>query len=123
MKLQKRVSVSYRTKLRKKLVWQGKKLKKFLCTRKAKNSWTWRTQLELKLDNEKKTAEVIKTQKAEGAKLPKLKITRLNGMYQAWLPMEVNSADLAPVSKFTYLKELLKPKIRVSIDDLKTFLL
>lgn len=83
----------------------------------------------MKLDNEKKTTEVIKTQKAEGAKLPKLKITRLKGMYQAWLPLwnkfvtEVNSADLASVSKFTYLKELLKPKIRVSIDDLKAFLL
>ena len=50
-------------------------------------------------------------------------------MYQAWLPLwnkfvtEVNSTDLAPVSKFTNLKELLKPKIRVSIDDLKAYLL
>lgn len=83
----------------------------------------------MKLDSEKKTTKVIKTQKAEGAKLPRLKISRLKGMYQAWLPLwnkfvtEVNSADLAPVSKFTYLKELLKPKIRVSIDDLKVFLL
>ena len=87
-----------------------------------------RAQLELKLVYDKKAAEVNKTQNApskpEGAKLPKLTITKFNGTYEGWLPFwnkftaEVDSADLAPVSKFAYLKELVEPKVRVSIDGL-----
>ena len=87
-----------------------------------------RAQLELKLEYEKKTAEVIKSQKepskADNAKLPKLTITKFNGTYEAWLPFwskfvaEVDSTDLAAVSKFAYLKELIEPKVRINIDGL-----
>ena len=87
-----------------------------------------RAQLELKLEYEKKTAEVIKSQKeptrADNAKLPKLTITNFNGTYEAWLSFwskfvaEVDSTDLAAVSKFAYLKELIEPKVRINIDGL-----
>ena len=87
-----------------------------------------RVQLELKLEYKKKIAKVIKSlkepSKADNAKLPKLKITKFNGTYKAWLPFwskfvaEVDSTDLAAVSKFAYLKELIEPKVRMNIDDL-----
>ena len=87
-----------------------------------------RAQLELKLEYEKKTAEVIKSQKepskADNAKLPKLTITKFSGTYEAWLTLwskfvaEVDSTDLAAVSKFAYLKELIEPKVRINIDGL-----
>ena len=41
-----------------------------------------------------------------------------------WLPFwnkyeaEIEAADLAPVTKFAYLKELVEPKVRVDIDGL-----
>ena len=85
-----------------------------------------RAQLELKLENEKRTAEVINSQKepskADNVKLPNLTITKFNGKYEAWLPFwskfvaEVDSTDLGAVSKFAYLKELIEPKVRISID-------
>ena len=49
-----------------------------------------RAQLELKLEYDKKAADVNKHQSAptkrDGAKLPKLTITKFNGTYEAWLP-------------------------------------
>lgn len=62
--------------------------------------------------------------KADNAKLPKLTITMFSGTYEAWLPFcrkfvaEVDSTDLAALSKFTYLKELIEPKVKIDLDGL-----
>ena len=46
-------------------------------------------------------------------KLPKLQITKFNGTYEAWLPFwnkfqaEMDKGNLASVTKFAYLKELV----------------
>ena len=57
-------------------------------------------------------------------KLPKLQITKFNGTYEAWLPFwnkfqaEIDKANLASVTKFAYLKELVDPRVRSKIDGL-----
>ena len=62
--------------------------------------------------------------KGAAAKLPKLVITRFNGSYHDWLRFwgqftaEIDSAEIADVMKFSYLKELVDPKIRSKIDGL-----
>ena len=44
--------------------------------------------------------------------------TKFNGTYAYWLPLcnkygaTIEAADLAPVTKFSYFKELVKPKVR-----------
>ena len=49
------------------------------------------------------------------AKLPKLSITKFDGTFANWLPFwnkfeaEIDKTELAPVTKFAYLKELLEP--------------
>ena len=87
-----------------------------------------RVQPGLKLEYEKKTEEVIKSEKepskADNAKLPKLTITKFNGTYEAWVLFwskfvaEVDSTDLVAVLKFAYLKELIEPIVRINIDGL-----
>ena len=58
------------------------------------------------------------------AKLPKLSITKFDGTFANWLPFwnkfeaEIDKTELAPVTKFAYLKELLEPKVRTDIDGL-----
>ena len=62
--------------------------------------------------------------KLSGAKLPKLPITKFNGTYEAWLPfwgkfsLEIDSASLPTLTKFSYLQELLEPSILDGIDAL-----
>ena len=89
-----------------------------------------RAQLELKLEFERKTEEARKGQASgktpykEHVKLPKLTITKFNGTYEQWLPFwnkfdaEIETTNLAPVTKFAYLKELIEPKVRADIDGL-----
>ena len=80
------------------------------------------TQLELKLEYEKKSSDVVTSK--EHVKLPKLEITKFSGEYDAWLPfwnkfkVEIDSSKLPAVTKFAYLKELLEPKIRVEVEGL-----
>ena len=84
--------------------------------------------LEMKLKYEEKSAELIKGKQGESsgshAKLPKLSITKYDGTYEQWLPFwnkfcaEIESTNLAPVTKFAYLKELLQPQVRADIDGL-----
>ena len=83
--------------------------------------------LEMKLKYEK-SAELGKEKQGESsgshAKLPKLSITKYDGTYEQWLPFwnkfcaEIESTNLAPVTKFAYLKELLQPQVRADIDGL-----
>ena len=57
-------------------------------------------------------------------KLPKLVITKFNGILENWLGFwnkyeaEIDSASLLSVSKFAYLKELAEPNVRKLIDGL-----
>lgn len=64
------------------------------------------------------------TKKVLSTKLPKLSITQFDGKCANWLPFwnkfvaEIDSADLSNVTKFAYLKEFVKPKVRADIDGL-----
>ena len=66
----------------------------------------------------------MKASHKEHAKLAKLKMTKFNGTYVDWLPFwntyeaKIEAADLALVTKFAYLKELVEPKVWVDIDGL-----
>ena len=81
--------------------------------------------MEVKRDYEKKIEEDrSKSPKEIGAKLPKLNITRFQGTHLDWLRFwsqfetEIDKAGLTQVAKFSYLKELLNPKVRASVDGL-----
>ena len=92
-----------------------------------------RKQYELKLEFEAKidelknknmTSSIEHTEKASAAKLPKLVITKFNGTPQDWLRFcnqfeaEIDKSQVAAVTKFSYLKELVEPKVRNAIDGL-----
>ena len=87
-----------------------------------------REKLEMKLEYEEKSAELRNGKQGEWsgshAKLLKLSITKYDGTYEQWLPFrnkfcaEIESTNLAPVTKFAYSKELLQPQVRADIDGL-----
>ena len=58
------------------------------------------------------------------AKLPKLSIMKFNGSFSDWLRFwnqflaVIENQNVSKVTKFAYLKELLEPNIRTSIDGL-----
>ena len=83
--------------------------------------------LQQKLQFEKSQLESSKKQENEAkahTKLPKLVITKFKGVATDWLRFwsqfetEVDRAEVAQVTKFSYLKELLEPKVRTTIDGL-----
>ena len=59
-----------------------------------------------------------------GAKLPKLEISKFQGTFLDWMRFwnqfesEIDKAELTQVATFSYLKELLVPSVRASIDGL-----
>ena len=79
--------------------------------------------MEHELQMEKLRKENEKTRNTN-AKLPKLVITKFNGTPLDWLRFwnqfdaEIDKADVAPVTKFSYLKELVDAKVRSIIDGL-----
>jgi len=81
-----------------------------------------KAKLEQKLKYEKKIDE--KKDQNINAKLPKLVITHFKGTPADWLRFsgqfsaEIDAADISKITKFTYLKELLEPHVRSSIDGL-----
>ena len=86
-------------------------------------------EFELKIEECKKNhatkASEVKTSEAQHTKLPKLTITKFNGSHTDWLRFwnifeaEIDKcSDLAGVTKFAYLKDLLEPKVRAAIDGL-----
>ena len=93
-----------------------------------------RAQLEMRLTYEKqigetkgnhaKTTEPTLIQAAKTAKLPKLVITKFRGELTDWprfwsqFETEIDKAEIAVVTKYSYLKELVDPKIRTEIDGL-----
>ena len=91
-----------------------------------------RTQREMRLTYEKKieetrqakTTEPTSTQAAKTAKLPKLVITKFRGDLTDWpqfwsqFETEIDKAEIAGVTKYSYLMKLVYPKIRTEIDGL-----
>jgi len=93
-----------------------------------------RTQLEMRLTYEKKieetkgnhvkTTEPTSTQAMKTTKLPKLVITKFSGELTDWprfwsqFETEIDKAEIAGVTKYSYLKELVDLKIRREIDSL-----
>ena len=81
-----------------------------------------KAKLEQKLKYQKKTEE--KKEQNINAKLPKLVITKFKGTPADWLRFwgqfaaEVDAANVSQITKFSYLKELLEPQVRSSIDSL-----
>jgi Fe2+ transport system protein B len=80
-----------------------------------------------KLQHQKeiKELQVNQAQKSSSTtKLPKLVITPFNGSYHNWLRFwgqfsaSIDATDIPDVMKFSYLKELMEPKIRTCIDGL-----
>ena len=79
---------------------------------------------QLKFQKVLATGQQNQVKKAASTKLPKLSITQFDGKCANWPPFwnkfvaEIDGADLSPVTKFTYLKEFVKPKVRADIDGL-----
>ena len=68
-----------------------------------------------------KVGEHNQTKKVLSTKLPKLSIMQFGGTCTNWLPFWnkfVAEIDLSPITKFAYLKEFVKPKVRADIDGL-----
>ena len=87
---------------------------------------------ERRLQHEKALAENKKshlsdfgaTKSITTTKLPKLVITKFNGQHTDWLRFwgqfkaEIEESEVSQVTKFSYLKELVEPKVRSCIDGL-----
>ena len=84
---------------------------------------------EIKMEMKKKgfqisRHEIVKSDKKVSVKLPKLKITTFEGTALDWFRFwnqfetEINQVQISPLSEFSYLKELLIPKVRLLIDGL-----
>ena len=122
------VQIYYKTSL------QAKKCEEELVERdRDKQLQFERAQLEQKLEFEKKIEEARKSQvghvvpspaPVKSAKLPKLVITKFSGELTDWprfwnqFEAEIDRSEVAAVTKFSYLKELVNPKVKTSIDGL-----
>ena len=62
--------------------------------------------------------------KVSSVKMPKLIISKYDGSYERWLSFwnkfkgEIDNTTLPAITKFSYLKELLEPKVCTEIDGL-----
>ena len=80
-------------------------------------------ELERKMEEEREKVQLRKDQTSK-AKLPKLIITKFQGTHIDWqrfwsqFEAEIDRAEIGQVAKFSYLKELLIPKVRLVIDGL-----
>lgn len=121
------VQMNYKTRM------QAKESEEELAERDRQKQLAFeRTQLEMRLTYEKKieetkqakTTEPTSTQAVKTAKLPKLVITKFRGDLTDWprfwsqFETEIDKAEIAGVTKYSYLKELVDPKIRTEIDGL-----
>ena len=76
--------------------------------------------LQIKAGNEKSSVETTVGE----AKLPKLVITKFNGTYADWprfwgqYSETIDKTNVPPVTKFTYLRELLDAKVRKTVEAL-----
>lgn len=83
--------------------------------------------LQQKLSYEKKSLEGSKNEEKDAklhTKLPKLIITKFKGAQTDWVRFwgqfqtGIDGTNIPPVTKLSYLKEFLDPKVRVCIDGL-----
>ena len=83
-----------------------------------------KARLEIKKKFEAKTVEKESDAGKPKVKLPKLVITKFQGTHLDWqrfwgqFEAEIDKSDINQVAKFSYLKELLVPKVRAVIDGL-----
>ena len=82
---------------------------------------------EMKMEMKKKgfefsRDEIVKSDEKVSVKLPKLKIKKFEGTAAEWLQFwnqfetKIDQVQISPISKFSYLKELLVPKVRLLIN-------
>ena len=75
-------------------------------------------------EEKKKEESLLNNCKFSKTKLPMLVITRFDDPHFAWFRFcnqfksQIGKCDLPQVSKFSYLKELVIPKVRLLIDSL-----
>ena len=68
--------------------------------------------------------EIVKSDEKVRAKLPKPKITKFEGTALDWFQFwnqfgtEIDQVQISPISKFSHLKEVLVPKVRLLIDGI-----
>ena len=82
--------------------------------------------LEMKRKFEKglEEAKTKSASQCNSAKLPKLVISKFQGTHLDWQRLwgqfetEIDKADISPITKLSYLKELLLPKVRAFVDGL-----
>ena len=82
--------------------------------------------LEMKRKFEKglEEAKTKSASQCNSAKLPKLVISKFQGTHLDWqrfwgqFETEIDKADISPITKLSYLKELLLPKVRAFVDGL-----
>lgn len=73
---------------------------------------------------EAKGKSTKETVAGSNAKLPKLIITKFQGTHLDWqrfwgqFEAEIDKAEIGQIAKFSYLKELLVPKVRICVDGL-----
>ena len=79
--------------------------------------------MQIKRDFEKNMEEEWKKSVKESSpKLPKLTITNFQGTHLDWLRFwsqfntEIDKATITQVAKFSYLKDLLVPRVRSAVD-------
>ena len=84
-------------------------------------------EMKLKMKREYEKENKNKSEKEQSAahvKYPKLTITKFEGTHLDWqrfwsqFECEIDRAEFVQVTKFNYLKEMLKPKVRALIDGL-----
>ena len=84
---------------------------------------------EMKMEMKKKgfefsRDEIVKSDEKVSVKLPKLKITKFEGIAIDWFrpwnkfETEIDQVQISPISKLSYLKDHLVPKVRLLIDGL-----
>ena len=84
---------------------------------------------EMKMEMKKKgfeysRDEIVKSDEKVSVKLPKLKITKFEGTSLDWFRFwnqfetEIDQVQISPINRFSCLKELLVPKVRLLIDGL-----
>ena len=80
--------------------------------------------MQSELANSAKTKPEAQDFHSQSAKLPKLVISQFEGSYMDWprfwgqFTEGIDKSPIAPITKFTYLLELLSPKIKICVESL-----
>ena len=91
---------------------------------KLRQGSTKKQGLEDELITKQRNSKGVGISSAIKAKLPKLVITKFNGTHIDWIRIwnqfeaEIDKSNLPSLSKFSYLKKMLEPKVRLLVDGL-----